>query len=575
MEVCVKSYWNFAVALMLGGMVTAQDVYVPDVTTVIDGGKIEVVEEAIPDYEITLPERKENPPMEESPLDENLESAPKTVEDLPPSLLALATAPKEKNIFVEGILAPAWPLSLFSKIRVYSQGENPLFLNFSYNTVGGYGLEGIEEGFFHNRSLLLAEKTFTPGLTVLEVGGRYQSQDDGLQGRSLLFDDINRRGAGVHLNLSLPLGYGFSLGGKLPLNWYNRYAGFSNTLGKTEVNGDVALSILDVSPNFHVNWDSKEHTSLPQNHQILAEANFLWDYTASLDPEITSHQNRGSFNLSSTWLWEAVLEVTGNLSLVYFPTGVGSNQQQFLAPFSLGVRYNHQPIEVSETFSEGNLEKSWSVYGRGGLSSHHLNFLQLEEQEPFVDFSPLLLLQYGEQSDWFATVGVEIPFVKIFLFEVETDFRQSAFGNNLLTGNYEGQVNQWTGLFEGEAVARNQLSTKALVTSSFSDFFIRVAWLGQWLYYPEYLAPQNLHATFGYQAPREDWGANVGINFGFGGNDSVPVLNAQAYYKPISNLKLALYLKDMVKLFTGRQRVLIEPYMKEAGSVSVSVEFSF
>ena len=48
-----------------------------------------------------------------------------------------------------------------------------------------------------------------------------------------------------------------------------------------------------------------------------------------------------------------------------------------------------------------------------------------------------------------------------------------------------------------------------------------------------------------------------------------------AYFKPVENLRLALELRDMIKLFSGRQRVLVEPYVKESGSVSLSLHFRF
>lgn len=545
--------------LLLAWLAESQEVYIPDLTTVIEGGGTAVAEEAIPDYEVFLPE----PVAVEAG---GPEETPQDLPELPPSVVELASARRKKTVFVEGLVAPAWPLSLLSGLRVRTEGSDPLSVGFSYHTVEGYGLEAAEDGFFHSRSFLGVEKTFTPGPVVLEVAGSFQSQDKGLQGRSLLFDDINRRGARGRVGMTLPLGYGFAMAADLPLRWYSRYAGFSSTVGRTELNGQIALSILALEPGLTVSWDSAGTPGMDGNHRFLADLGLAWGYTASLDPELALSRSRGSFDLSASWLWASSLEVSGGLSLVYLPAGAGLDGIKFLVPFSVGVRYS--PSLAME-------EEAWSVFARGGLSSRSLDLLRLEEQEPFVDFSPRLLLQYGERSDWFAQAGLQVPVAGAVVLDLGSDIRKSAFGNNLLVGDYAGGINGWTGLFAAETVDRLQFSTRAGVRVRAGGLLVSAAWIGQWLYHPAWLPPHAILATLMYEASGGRWGAGMEAEFGIGGNDAVPVLGAHAYFRPTDNLRLGLRLSDMAKLFTGRQRVLVGPYTREAGSVCASVEFSF
>ena len=78
-----------------------------------------------------------------------------------------------------------------------------------------------------------------------------------------------------------------------------------------------------------------------------------------------------------------------------------------------------------------------------------------------------------------------------------------------------------------------------------------------------------------YDSPVHPWGGILQCELPFQGPDSLPLLQGQVHFKPAENLQLALSLKDMLKLFSGGQRVFVEPYMKEAGSVSLSLQFNF
>lgn len=562
--------------------------YLPELTTVISGDSWMVTEEALPQYSLELPES----PTEEETVVElvKVELPP----DVPPSVVDLATVTEEKQFFVQGFIEPAWPLSLDTKFSVGTAEPASFFLDFGYKAIGGYGLEQAEDGFFHNKSFLQVGKSFTPGNLNLKIQGNYKSLDNGLQGQSLLFDDINRRGACAQIQLELPLGSGFAMGGGLPVDWYNRYAGFSNTVGRTEENGAVAVSMLNLAPWLAFNWkrgswNEDATTDFPKTHEFSAQLLIDWNYSASLDPEMRASKNSGGFALSGSWLWNSTLEVMANLGLVYVPSGSGQDSTKFLMPFSLGASWNWAHSETLPWHFLGKLPKietsGIQFAMKGGLDSRHRNFYQLEEKEPFVNFSPKDLITYGEESDWFFGVCSQFPlfpekaiapvFLQEMLLDLSLEYRQSAFGNNVLTGNYDVELNGWTGLFPAEIQAQQKLSTEIAVTLAVSNFLFRAGWNSQWLDHPVYEAPQRIFLLGRYDSSVHPWGGILQCELPFKGPDSLPLLQGQVYYKPAENLQLALSLKDILKLLSGRQRVFVEPYMKEAGSVSLSLQFNF
>ena len=560
-----------------------ETLYLPDLVTIIGGEDWQVSQEALPDYQIQLPVPPSvsvPPSVAEASL-QVVEGDP--VSELPPSVVELATVKEAKQFFVEGFIEPAWPLSLDTEFSVFTVDPQAFFLDFGYKTVGGYGLEQAEDGFFHNKSFLQLGKNFVVGGGRLQLQGNYQALDNGLQGQSLLFDDINRRGAGASLQLELPVGKGFSLAGGLPVDWYNRYAGFSNTVGRAEENGAVAASLLGFSPWLSFAWESrswntKNTRALPTNHEFSVQLLMDWGYWASLDPQINSTQNRGSLSLSGSWLWNSQLEIFSSLGLVYLPSGSGEQNTKLLVPFALGLNWNEK-----EASAESFPGMSFSV--EGGLDSHHRNFYQLEARSPYVNFSPGALISNGEISDWFFKAGSSLPlklqepplsglFQELFL-QLAVEYRQSAFGNTVLVGDYATGIDSWTGLFPSKLEDRKALFSQMAVTAVVSNFLFKAGWNSQWLYHPVYEPSQRLVLSCGYDSPRHPWGGELKADFGFRLPDSLPILGAQVYFQPAENLRLAVKVKDMLKLFSGSQRVFVEPYMKEAGSVALSLQFNF
>ena len=576
--------WRLIFCLLLPTVVSAQEVYLPDVTTVIAGEELEVAEEALLEYSASLPQR---PPVSPEPPQPVPEPAAPVQEPLPPSVVELASSLPQQQFFVEGLIAPAWPLGLLSQFQVYTEGEAPFRLDFGYGVVGGYGLETTEDGFFHTKSLLSVEKTFllkktslqSPGNGIgtqkpspaqLKVAGGYLSLDNGLQGHSLLFDDINRRGASLQMAMEIPLPHGFSFGAELPLGWYNRYAGFSSTVGRTKVNRGVALSILQLTPRLKATWSTAAHQPFPSSHLFDLGLVLGWGYTASLDPEVVLSQNRMHLEASATWRWNDALKVQGNLSLVSFPSGSGADDVRLLLPFSLGV-------EWGRILKQGDLQ----LFARGGLESRPVNFLELEEREAFVNLLAKSLIKEGEQSDWFFTAGARLPLASHLGLDLAANFKQSALGNNVLTGNYAAGINGYTGLFAGDFVARTAFATQGAVTMELNSFLMKAGWRGNWFYVPPSLPPHCIFLSLGYNASSKGWngafrwGGELRTNFGIHGPDNVPELGVMAYFKLVENLRLELEVRDMIKLFSGRQRVLVAPYVKDSGSVSLSLQFSF
>ena len=72
------------------------------------------------------------------------------------------------------------------------------------------------------------------------------------------------------------------------------------------------------------------------------------------------------------------------------------------------------------------------------------------------------------------------------------------------------------------------------------------------------------------------WGVELSVLERLGsGEDIVPEFGLEAFYRPSKSVRFAVDLTDVVKLFSGKERVYAEPYARQSGAASVSVQFLY
>ena len=102
-------------------------------------------------------------------------------------------------------------------------------------------------------------------------------------------------------------------------------------------------------------------------------------------------------------------------------------------------------------------------------------------------------------------------------------------------------------------------------------------WTANWLYVPYINASQNISVVFSYLSNNGKFALDFEFMENFGKNvfDFTPIINLNTSFRIGDAMKIALNLKDCVKLFTGKDRVFVEPYVLPGGIVTASIQFFY
>lgn len=547
-------------------------VTLPDITTVISSEELSVEKEAIPDYSAVLPE---NFLPEDA-----LPSVPALEEDMGEEKTNKEFSPTENldnDIFVQGKITVGWPFCFGSHISLLGTdvtpwGENPFTITFDTAYREGMGEHSAREGFFFNNTQLWGTKEISGKRGKLSLSGGYESFDIGLQGQSSLFDDINRKNIVLGARYLLPLSSGFFLTSDGDFQWVNRYAGVpgNKKTGAEDVplsDNSLDMSLVNISPGLGVMWSTRNRD---KSHNFGISAGVDWDML--LNTENAESQHRLDFELSSFWTWSPLnREQTGtsrftvSLSgdLVYYPLGTGGTQKKLITPFALTGLWE----------SAGGLwgdKLSFSL--SGGLQSCHIDFMELEKKEPFTNFSSEDYLRYGEAAYWFGDFQAYIPVLSYLVLDGTVKFQKTAFGLGELTAIPEKTAE---GLFYSQTKDVTRLETAFSLLAYVGDFTLVGGWQGYFIDKPVYKPAQEFLAEATYSDKNGLWGASVSVRELLGTGDGAPIVDTSAYIKPASSLTLKITMEDAIKLFTGKQRIVVKPFVKQGGSVTASVEFVY
>ena len=532
-------------------VIEEDSVFLPDLTTVISGEKSNVSDSAIPDFSSALP----------SNLDENL-----TLPDLHSVNISnsddanfLNTQENEENrsVFMEGEIAFGLPVVFLGDFSVYSIDSSPFSVRFKHDSVTGYSFNSFEDGYFTNDTILSATKTINGKKILWFLGGTYEAWNIGLQSKSPLLANINRRNIVINSSFSVPIGEKFSFSLDLNGDVFSRYAGFSGLQGYAAENEKTSLSFAKINPiidfsfaldNFTIGLDGMWYSGL-----------FFKSEDASI--------HRGNIGLFATWLSDFI-SVRGKTSAVFVPFGTGSEKIKVIPPFYIGVNL-FLPVAFSSMPLSIDLE--------GGLSSCMFNIENLEKENPFTSFTPDVFVQNVEQSDWYGSVLVSIPIKSVFSIDLNAIYRKTAFGNGLISSFYEEIGNENTGLFYSKVVDRQELLSQVGVSGVFNDFSASLNWTANWLYVPYINASQNISVVFSYLSNNGKFALDFEFMENLGKNvfDFTPIINLNTSFRIGDAMKIALNLKDCVKLFTGKDRVFVEPYVLPSGIVTASIQFFY
>lgn len=521
----------------------------PDITTIISQEEILITEEAIPDFSGALPENL------------NTDTLPKVsdTENLKKDEISLQEEESKENsslVFLEGEVGLGWPYVFDTNFSLYQFGEDPFSVNFIYDSFGGYGKHSQDMGFFDTEIEMETTKTFITKNSTLDLAASYKKQDLGLQGNSVVFDDINRQTVFASLGWTLPFEKGFELSMNIDNRWFSRFAGYAgDNLQNVVKDENVALSLFEAQPNINLSWQKEKL-------KLSLEGNWLGGFFFNSEEEMI---NRSQGNLYATLNFPR-LNFETSIGIVYVHNGNKEKQTNLIFPFSLSTSVNFK-LPFSE--QDANLSLI------GGLNSKSIDLFLLEKNNPFTLFSEKQIVANSEQTDWFGQTAIFVPIKEFVELGLVADFRKTAFENGILQTQQDEQFNSVTGLFNSKEVDSTRLFTNISISVNFTSFTANFAWNNQWIDKTPGQSTTSLIASLSFTTEK-NWGLKLKLQENLGSeNDKVPVLDFSAFIKPSEKTKILFTVTDTIKLVTGKDRIFIEPYIKQGGNISASVQFMY
>ena len=540
-----KQFLIFAAVFATVGFSTtlsAQNIELPEVTTVISGETEKAEEDALPDFSDVLKLPVGSGGVE--PVLPEVEAAENT------DVAVSKEKPVEKSVYAEGFIGGGYPAAFTGNISVFrTAGISPFKFSFEHDSALCYANHSLNEGFSDRTTKLSLEKTFKKNHIEWGAYGLYKSSADGLQG------NLIEKGSGERQNIEIGLlnrdlykaggnfaylfDNGFSIGAKAGADFYNRYAEIASSKIKT-------VAYLSVKPELLFRW---------QGYGF--ETGFTADY--DFDTELSKNilfpkSHRAKFMIDLQWKNDFV-RLYGNAAAV-----VGKNimVNSVIVPFTVGIESSF-PVYFAN--------RRVSISAEGGIDSYKPKAFELEEKYKFTNLN----WNPEEISEWYGRFNFSIPLKSSFTGSGGIEYRQTAYNNKRRTPSYN-QVNSIYGYsindFRG-------LSTDFTLSYHQGIFSISGNWHSNWLDVPALENFQTVKFDVNVQDEDSRWGADVNCILNINDEMDTPVLNAEGFVRITSSVRAILSVNDIIKLYKGETRYYAGKYEGRGGLASLLLKFVF
>lgn len=542
-------------------------IVLPDVSTEIQGGAPKAGKSAVPDFSSVIPERQTEDLVPRLP--DAVRSDSSVVQ------ASGFSASENKTVYAEGLAGIGFPGFFTGNFSVYSQnGPSPFRISFGHETSNGYSGNSLSSGFFDKNTLVSAEKTFSFSKGKLVFSGLYNSLNDGLQNRSENISDVTREimKAGGEFSLSLPKG--FSFGADFKGSRYRRFGtivGKVNGLSASE-SGEIpsfakSVDIFDLQPeisfdfkhkNFFAEFKAFYNLYLDAADSFSSASLSQSSSSSSLSSESLKASNRGDFSLSAGFEND-FLKAFGKAGIV---AGTNLNGNPLLVPFEVSADF-----KIPVDFSLRPLKISVS----GGLDSFQPKIDCLEIKNTFSAFSVLP----SETSDWFGKLDFSLPVKDSFAFNVQGEFRKTAFSNGTWTADYGDEGKFVSGLYTYSKKDMTQMNTKFNVSYR-TDFGIFGGnWESFWLDKAANVSGQFVSLNYSFQSENAFFTLDALLGFSPADDDKTPLFGFEAAFRVSPAVRLALSGSDIVKLVSGKARTYAGQYIQRSGNIALLAKFVF
>jgi len=514
----------------------AQDIELPQVTTIVTGDTEEADAQALPDFEDVLKPSRDGkviePELPEIDDSENIE-----IDGIP-------EPEYKKSFFVEGLIGGGYPLFLRGNISVFQPlGDNPFRISFNHDTAFCYGNYSVTDNYSDSLTEIEAEKTIKKNNFLFEGKVSYKKYSDGLQGRVIYNNQIisflNQDTYKAELSSSYEFSNGLLAGLNTQALFYNRYA-------EQQCSFIPKLSYADLSPQLFLKW---------RGNGFEAGLSADYDYTMGLDKAMLfKNSHRADFKVMFQWQNDFI-RLYADASAVI---GNTIKEKPVIVPFTAGLDFSI-PVSFSDS--------CFLILLEGGIDSYKNEICSLEEKYRFTR----LITNPGESSDWYGKASFTLPVKKFFTGKACVEYRKTAYNNGTLQPDY----NSNDCIYSYTEKERQLLITDFQLEYKFKDFGIRGSWHSNWLDLPVLENKHKVTVALNYLSPKAFLGVDFSASMNIDQDFDVPVLNAQGFINIKPAVSLIISVKDIIKLYKGESRLYAGGYVARGGAAEILMKFSF
>ena len=528
-----------SVLLALGGVSSslwAQNIELPEVTTVISGDTEKAGTDSLPDFSDVLKLPTGSGDLQpELPQEDSVDNT---------DIAAGKAKPVEKSVYAEGFIGGGYPAFFTGDVSVARTiGASPFKFSFEHDAASGYAKHSLTEGFSDRTTKQALEKQYKKNHLVWGASGFYKSASDGLQG-NLIFDDskiglLNRDLYNAGGNISYSFDNGFSMGTAAKADFYNRYTDIECSQIKT-------VRFFSLAPSVFFRW---------QGYGF--DTGFTTDY--DFDNELTENilfpkSHRAKFAIDLQWKND-IIRLYGNAAAV-----VGKNimEDSVIVPFTVGVESSF-PVYFAN--------RRVSLCLEGGIDSDKPKSFELEEKYKFtnLNWNPL------EVSEWYGKFNLSLPLKDSFTGTAGVEYRQTAYGN----GRWQPAYDSTAAIYTYSVDDYKGLSTDFGLTYHQGIFGVSGSWHSNWMDVAVGENYQTVKFDLNVQDENSKWGVDVNCSLPINSEMETPLVNAEGFVRLTQSVRAVLSINDLIKLYKGETRTYAGIYEGRGGSAALLLKFVF
>ena len=514
---------------------SAQNIELPEVTTVITGESVTAGSDALPSFENVIV----------TPQDSGKESI--VLPEVTVSSNSLQKKSDEdyykKDIFAEGKIGGGFPTLFTGEFSVFrTAANNPFKIFFSYDSAVGYSGKNLTDGFSDQTVNLFVEKKYSSNNFNWEFGGGYNGFSNGLQNQDTNISKLNQNKYFGNLDFVYDFQKNVKLGANFDMDFYNRYADTINFKFPS-------ATVFSLTPKIHVDWSGR-------GFETSIQAEYLFEN--EVQKVITGDaNNRGEFFAKVNWKND-LLTVDSSVGVII---GNKIGEKSVLVPFSVGVNASF-PVYFSN--------RKVGIYAHGGLESFENRISELEQNFKFSSIN----VMPSETSNWFGKAGFSIPLKESFTGSADFSFKTTAFSNGRLQPVYS-KTSMNNALYGFVCQNITQFASNIEFSYHYKIFSVTGGWKSNWLDVPVFEYTHQLFVNLNFQSENSKWGVGLQVIQPLEFEYIDPFANFEGFVKLTSAVRAVVSLQDIVKLAKAEPRIYCGDYYGRGGTATFLLKFFF